>query len=66
MQYCRSEFFFYEIGHWEGANEGKDWVQSITLLEEIDNFAQDPEGTTRFRDQGGTSMYELYFLIQTK
>ena len=46
--------------------EGKDWVQSITLLEEIDNFAQDPEGTTRFRDQGVTSMYELYFLIQTK
>lgn len=44
--------------------ETQDWVESITLLEEIDEFARDP--TSKSKYEGITSMYELYFLIQAK
>ena len=46
--------------------EGQDWVESVTLLEEIDEFEAQPDMKERFVGEGVTSMYELYFLIQTK
>jgi len=48
--------------------EGQDWVESVTLLEEIDEFsdANDPEKSKRFISEGVTSMYELCFLILAK
>ncbi|CAB9508001.1 Thiopurine S-methyltransferase [Seminavis robusta] len=44
--------------------EKLDWVESITLVEEIDEFARTPEDKIRY--EGVTSLYELYFLIQAK
>lgn len=46
--------------------EGQDWVESVTLLEEVDEFVADPSMKERFVGEGVTSMYELYFLIQAK
>ena len=46
--------------------ERRDWVESVTLLEEIDDFEAHPDMKERFVGEGVTSMYELYFLIQTK
>lgn len=43
---------------------GQDWIKSITLLEEIDEFAGDPD--SKFKQDGVTSMFELYFLIEAK
>jgi thiopurine S-methyltransferase len=42
----------------------KDWVESITLLEEIDVFAKAPAEAARF--PGVTKFFELVFLIQKK
>ena len=47
-------------------NEGQDWVESVTLLEEVDEFEAQPDMKERFVGEGVTSMYELYFLIQVK
>jgi thiopurine S-methyltransferase len=44
--------------------EGKEWVKSVTFLEEIDAFARTPEDKERY--QGVTSLYELYMLIEVK
>lgn len=44
--------------------ESQDWVDSVTLLEEEDYFAKDPESKERY--EGLTSMYELSFLITAK
>jgi len=44
--------------------ESQDWVETVTLLEEVDEFEQKPEQKQRF--EGLTSMYELYFLVETK
>ena len=46
--------------------EKQDWVESVTLLEEVDDFIAHPDMKERFVGEGITSMYELYFLIQTK
>ena len=46
--------------------EGQDWVESVTLLEEIDEFEKDPSAKEKVQFEGITSMYELYFLIKTK
>lgn len=44
--------------------EGKDWVKSITLLQEHDELEKDPD--SKFKKDGLTSMYEMFFLIETK
>lgn len=47
--------------------EGKDWVESVTLLEEHDVFANStPENIERFRNDGVTAFYELLFEIRAK
>jgi thiopurine S-methyltransferase len=43
---------------------GKDWVESITVLEETDMFAKDPAEKDRF--PGLTSFFELAILVQKK
>lgn len=43
--------------------EGQDFVKSVTLLEEVDEYLMDPD--SRFRKEGVDSMYELYLLIET-
>jgi len=46
--------------------EGQDWVESVELLEEIDQFARRPADKERFGKSGVTSMYELVFLVKAK
>lgn len=46
--------------------EGQDWVQSVQLLEEIDQFERKPADKERFGSSGVTSMYELVFVIKAK
>lgn len=46
--------------------ESQDWVESVSLLEEIDEFARDPDNSERFRSQGITSFFELVFEIKAK
>jgi len=46
--------------------EGLDWVESVELLEEYDEFELDPGGASRWKSKGVTAMYELAFLITTK
>lgn len=43
---------------------GKDWVKSITILEETDMFAKDPAEKERF--PGLTSFFELAILVEKK
>jgi len=45
--------------------EPQEWVESVTLLEEIDQFEAKPDDE-KFKKEGVTSMYELYFLIEAK
>jgi len=45
--------------------ESQKWVESVTLLEEIDQFKA-KASDDRFQKDGVTSMYELYFLIESK
>ena len=52
-----------EVRKWYGSQE---WVESIELLEEIDEFVQDPESKERWESRGITSFYELIFVIKTK
>ena len=44
--------------------EGQNWVESVTLVEEMDQFAKNPADIERFT--GVTSMYQLLFVIKTK
>lgn len=46
--------------------EGQDWVESVTLVEETDQFAKSPADAERFSSSGTTSMYNLLFVIKTK
>jgi thiopurine S-methyltransferase len=46
--------------------EGQDWVESVELLEEVDQFERKPEDKERFSQSGVTSMYELVFVIKVK
>jgi thiopurine S-methyltransferase len=46
--------------------EGQDWVESVILVEEIDQFAASPADKERFSKSGTTSMYNLVFVIKTK
>ena len=46
--------------------EGQHWVESVQLLEEIDQFARNPADKERFGKSGVTSMIELVFLIKAK
>lgn len=46
--------------------EGQDWVESVTLVEETDQFAASPADKERFMKSGTTSMYNLVFVIKVK
>jgi thiopurine S-methyltransferase len=46
--------------------EGQDWVESVELLDEVDEFEANPDQKARFVSQGITSFYELLFLIKAK
>mmetsp|Transcript_2998 Transcript_2998/g.6926 ORF Transcript_2998/g.6926 Transcript_2998/m.6926 type:complete len:336 (+) Transcript_2998:59-1066(+) len=46
--------------------EGADWVESVELIQEYDDFAQNPEDADRWRSKGIEEMYELVFLITAK
>jgi thiopurine S-methyltransferase len=46
--------------------EGQDWVESVTLVEETDQFAKSPADGERFSSSGRTSMYNLLFVIKAK
>jgi thiopurine S-methyltransferase len=46
--------------------EGQNWVESVTLVEETDQFAKSPADAERFSSSGVTSMYNLVFVIKTK
>ena len=46
--------------------EGQDWVESVTLLEEIDEFDANPKGMEGWKQMGITSFFELMFIIKTK
>lgn len=46
--------------------EGQDWVESVELLAEVDEFERSPANKERFGSSGVTSMYELVFLIKAK
>ena len=50
-----------------GLYESQDWVDSVSLLEEIDSFAQNTAADNeRFQRSGVTSMFELVFHIKAK
>lgn len=42
----------------------EDWIESVTLLEEVDEFARNPQAKTRI--EGVTGFYELVFEIKAK
>lgn len=46
--------------------ESQEWVESVTLLEEMDEFERKPDSKERHGKQGVTSFYELVFEIKTK
>jgi thiopurine S-methyltransferase len=46
--------------------ESQDWVETVELLEEIDQFERKPSDKERFSQKGVTSMFELVFLIKAK
>lgn len=46
--------------------EKQDWVESVSLLEEIDEFEVYPDQKPRYVSQGVTSFFELVFEIKTK
>jgi len=47
--------------------ESQDWVDSVSLLDERDEFATSPEADiTRFTSSGLTSLFELVFKIKAK
>ena len=46
--------------------EGQDWVESVEMLDEYDEFQLDPGGADRWQKKGVSAMYELAFLITAK
>ena len=46
--------------------EGQDWVESVELLDEIDEFAANPDQKARYASSGVASLYELLFLVKAK
>mmetsp|Transcript_20024 Transcript_20024/g.33246 ORF Transcript_20024/g.33246 Transcript_20024/m.33246 type:complete len:271 (+) Transcript_20024:128-940(+) len=46
--------------------EAQDWVDSVSLVEEIDEFAKDPNSKERYTSMGVTSFFELVFVIKAK
>jgi len=46
--------------------EGQDWVERVTMLEELDELANDPSSKQRWLSQGLSSLYELCFIIEAK
>ena len=46
--------------------ESTSWVESVTKLDELDEFQNDPDSIKRWQSQGLTSLYELCFLIKAK
>jgi len=44
--------------------EGRDWVESISILEEVDEFERDPEQKKRY--EGLTALFEVFYLIRSK
>jgi hypothetical protein len=47
--------------------ESQDWVDSVSLVEEIDYFATNSEAeNARYTVSGVTSMFELVFEIKAK
>jgi thiopurine S-methyltransferase len=47
--------------------ESQPWVESVSLIQERDEFARNPEkDNDRFRSSGVTSMFELVFKITTR
>lgn len=45
---------------------GEEWVESVTLLEELDEFENEPGRVPYWKEQGLEEMYELCFVIQAK
>ena len=46
--------------------EGQDWVESVELLNEVDEFEANPDQKARYASSGTTSLYELLFLVKAK
>ena len=46
--------------------ERQDWVESVEVLGEYDEFQLDPGGADRWRKKGVSAMYELAFLVTAK
>ena len=46
--------------------EGQDWVESVEMLDEYDEFQLDPGGVDRWLKKGVSAMYELAFLVTAK
>jgi thiopurine S-methyltransferase len=46
--------------------ESQDWVESVEVIEEIDEFALNPDSKERYTSAGVTSFFELMFLIKSK
>ena len=46
--------------------EGQEWVESVEVLDEYDEFQLDPGGVDRWRKRGVLAMYELAFLVTAK
>jgi len=46
--------------------EGEDWVESVSLLEEVDAFADRPEERVHWKGRGLDSMVERIFEIKAK
>lgn len=46
--------------------ESQDWVDSVSLVEETDEFAQNPGSMERYTSSGVTSFFELVFVIKAK
>jgi len=43
-----------------------DWVESVSMIEEVDEFVIDPESKERWDIRGLDSLFELCFLIKVK
>lgn len=43
-----------------------DWVESVSMIEEVDEFVIDPESKERWEKRGLDSLFEICFLIKVK
>jgi len=46
--------------------QNRDWVQSVTKLDEVDEFENDKSRIPKWKEQGLTALFEVCFLIQVK